>query len=106
MLNALEDICTGAFDMPAFGVSLDGETREAMKSGYWLELLFDGEHNFNKMNFEALLINVNSDYTGFNIIRKVNGKYEGRCFFLNLNGTMGQLFDAIQDISKNGLQKN
>ena len=64
--------------MPAVGVSIDNLTREEMKSGSWIELEFDQCYIFNEMPFDALLIKVEKDNYGFNLIRRHNGKYEGR----------------------------
>jgi hypothetical protein len=74
----------GGHDMPAFGVSLDTETRVAMKTGMWLEFMYNRAYEHNGMPFESLLLELNSDYSGFNLIRKANGKYEGRCFYISL----------------------
>lgn len=74
----------GGHDMPAFGVSLDTETRNVMSAGVWLEFVFDKTHEYNDMPFESLLIELNPEYSGFNLIRKVDDKYEGRCFYISL----------------------
>lgn len=99
ILNSLKKITDGAYDMPAFGVSLDGETRKSINTGFWIELEFETTLECNGMLFESLLIEVNSGYGGFNLIRKTNGKYDGRCFYLQLQTTMQLLFDEIKNIS-------
>lgn len=81
--------------MPAFGVSLDHETRNAMKDGTWIEFVFDSTQSHNDMPFDALLINVVPDHTGFNIVRKYQNKYDGRCFYLDIQGNMNPLYDEI-----------
>ena len=78
------EMIDGGYDMPAFGVSLDTETRNVMSTGLWLEFVFDKTHEYNDMPFESLLIELNPEYSGFNLIRKANGKYEGRCFYISL----------------------
>lgn len=96
ILSSLISITTTSHQMPAFGVSLDRETRLALKKGLWLELNFNHTYTSSEMPFNALLIEVNAQYTGFNIIRKFNGKYDGRCFYLNLvNTNMQQLYDSL-----------
>ena len=85
--------------MPAFGVSIDDLTREDMKSGVWIELCFDERNLFEAMDFEGLLIRVEEGAHGFNLIRRNNGKYEGRCFYLSLQNSMGELYDALMGIS-------
>lgn len=101
LIDSLLKISKDAHDMPAFGVSLDEETRKALSKGFWIELVFDGEHEFNEMPFESLLIGVEPEFSGFNLIRKVNGKYDGRCFYLQLMETMQPLYEEILEISKN-----
>ena len=93
--NAILTMCDGAREMPAFGVSLDNETREAIKTGLWIELIYSNTQEYNEVPFDTLLIQVEKDYTGFNIIRKHNDKYEGRCFYLALNGDMSKLYDIL-----------
>ena len=89
--NMLKD----ARPMPAFGVSLDAETRDAMKNGTWIEFVFDSTQAHNDMPFDALLINVVPEHTGFNIVRKYQGKYDGRCFYVDIQGNMQPLYDEI-----------
>jgi len=84
ILNILNNSCANAIEMPAYGVSLDNDTREAMKSGVWIELVFKMTYTHNDMPFDRLLIEINEEYTGINIIRRHVGLYEGRCFYLNL----------------------
>lgn len=99
ILSAFEKTIEGGRPMPAFAVSIDKLTREELKSGNWIEFEFDNKTlECNNMPFEALLIKVQSEYHGFNIIRKFNGKYEGRCFYFNLNGDMSQLFDTLKSL--------
>lgn len=96
IITALAEISQGSHDMPAFGVSLDAETRKARMSGMWVELIFDGEKYFNNYNFDSLLFQVKPDDSGFNLIRQVDGKYEGRCLYLSLAGTMQALADTLK----------
>ncbi len=100
LLSSLKITTNNAHDMPAYGVSLNDEVVSAKESGLWIELIFECEQVFNEMPFDCLLIEVNKDNTGFNLHRKYNGKYEGRCFYLKLNGDMTPLFDAIIDLIK------
>lgn len=95
ILNSLIDLCSDSREMPAFGVSLHNETLEAMKIGLWIELNFNQEFKHNDMPFTKLLINVNPNFTGFNIIRYHNNKYDGRCFYLDLGNDMSSLYEVI-----------
>ena len=100
LLGELNSIGENSHEMPAFGVSLDNETRQALKNGVWIELNFDKEISHNEMPFEKLLINVIKDYTGINLIRYSDGEYSGRCFHLNLinDKNVNDLLQAIMDI--------
>ena len=102
ILNSLKEITKHSHDMPAFGVSLDDLTREEMQTGMWLELIFDKTYSFNDMPFESLLIKVDKDAYGFNLIRKHNGNYEGRCFYLSIQESMNKLYQEINSTSLEG----
>lgn len=95
LLATFENMIKDARPMPAFGVSLDNETRNAMKEGTWMEFVFESTQTHNDMPYDALLINVVPEYTGFNIVRKYQGKYDGRCFYLDINSNMQTLYDEI-----------
>lgn len=93
------DMLKNAHEMPAFGVSLDSETREAIKHGTWLEIFFKGVNTHNDMPFEKLLIEVNPEWTGFNIIRYYDGKYDGRCFYIDLvDNNMSELYNLLNNL--------
>lgn len=101
IMDALKNVTRGSRDMPAYGVSLDGEVRVALKSGVWVELTMNGEKTFGEMPFEKLLIQVEPEAMGFNLVRYHNGEYEGRCFYLDLDVSMRELYDTISSISEN-----
>ena len=77
--------------MPAFGVSLDYETQNELKQGEWLQVNFSFEENANGLLFNSLLFKLDT-VSGFNLIRLHNGKYEGRCIYLD--------FDDILDLKQ------
>ena len=84
--------------MPAYGVSIDKDTRDALKTGLWLELKFSTTLTHNEMPFDSLLIEVDSEYSGFNIIRHHDNQYEGRCYYINLEKDMSSLYETIENI--------
>lgn len=100
IMSSLLAVTKDSHDMPAYGVSLDSDTKKAIQSGTWVELQFDTTKIFNEMPFDSLLIEVKEDYQGINIIRKNNKTYDGRCFYLNLKSNMKKLSDSIKNISK------
>ena len=92
----IQTMLNGHYEMPAFGVSIDNETRKAMKTGVWLELIYNQSHEYNEMPFEKLLIEINPTFYGFNIIRFHDNMYEGRCYYINLNNiNMQNLYDFL-----------
>ena len=106
ILNGLEKVTSNSREMPAFGVSLDKQTKEEMNKGVWLELCFNKVYYSNDLPFEGLLIKVEKGHQGFNLIRRTNGKYEGRCFYLDLEGDMTALVEAIEQTSLNNKTKD
>ena len=98
--NELLRLSTTSRECPAFGVALHNETVEAMSSGLWIEFKFDKTISHNEMPFDTLVIEVVGEYTGFNIIRKYENKYEGRCFYVDLIDTnLTSLEEIIKSVS-------
>lgn len=95
ILSMLDTLCENSRDLPALGVSLHNETKEALGNGVWLELIYSDTLYHNEMPFDSLLINVQPNYMGFDLIRGMRGKYEGRCFHLSINGYITPLYDLI-----------
>lgn len=94
IINNLKNVYSNGFIMPAFGVSLHSETIKQLKNGKWLELVYNESQEKNGLAYESLLIKLESGY-GFNIIRKYNNKYEGRCIYISLD-TLTNLEDIIK----------
>ncbi len=91
IISALKEMTEYSHEMPAFGVSIDELTKEDKKSGTWIELEFGQPCSHDAMSFDALLIKVEPSNYGFNLIRRNAGKYEGRCFYISLEGNMEKL---------------
>lgn len=83
----LQNLLKNSHDMPAFGVSLDQETKKAMQSGAWLQLTYPTAQEVNGLPFDTLLIELRPNDSGFNIIRGNNAIYDGRCFYIDLVDT-------------------
>lgn len=81
ILSAIASMNEGGWEMPGYGVSIDRLTREEMKKGMWLRLVYDERQTRNEMPFDSLLIRVKSEYCGYDLIREVDGKYQGRVFY-------------------------
>ena len=89
---------TNSHEMPALGVSLDNETRNELKNGLWLEFNYKTTQTYNEMPFDSLLIKVEPDNSGFNVLRKHDNLYEGRCYYINLDCNMSALYNKILEI--------
>lgn len=87
-------------EMPAYAVSLHNETIKAINDGLWIQFNFEQEKTHREMPFDALLININKDYCGVNVIRHYNSKYEGRCFYLNLDNNLNDFYDFLDELIK------
>lgn len=97
VLDSWNELLSGTRQMPAFGVSLNDNTLQAMKSGLWVEFEFSEEKKCCEMPYEKLLINVQKSFCGFNIIRytAVRG-YDGRCFYIDLvNKNMADFYNLL-----------
>lgn len=95
----LSNMMADCRQMPAFGVALDNEVKDAIKSKVWLELEYDKTIVFDEMPFDKLLIEVGEDYTGFNLMRHHDGKYEGRCYYVDLvEHDMSELYNYLIEL--------
>lgn len=100
ILESWNTTISSAHQMPALGVSIDEYTRKELKSGIWLEFCFDTVYECCGMPFEKLLIGLDKEYYGFNLIRyTAEHGYEGRCFYLDLFGkNTNDLYDLLSNI--------
>jgi len=100
IVSAFNRMVEGARQMPAYGVSLDKETRKAKKRGLWVEFDFGKAYECSGMPFEKLLVEVADYFQGFNLIRYTSEYgYDGRCFYLDLDGkNMFEFYRALSDL--------
>ena len=93
-------MCEKSYFSPAFGVSINQYTLNELKKGLWLEMEYSEPKEFAEMPYEKLLINFQPDFYGFNIIRyNINGGYDGRCYYLNLNGNSTNFYNTLLKIA-------
>jgi hypothetical protein len=100
VLSNISNLFEGSREMPAFGVSLDKETKNAMKKGVWVEIIYKTKTKHREMDFDSLLFEVNGEYTGINVIRGNDSVYEGRCFYFDLNKNMTSFLNYINNLIK------
>ena len=87
-----------SLEKPAYSVSLHDQTVEAMKEGFWVKFIFNQTMVKHEMPFDELLIHIEQDCHGLNVIRGNNGKYEGRCFYLDLERTLDDVYNFLNQI--------
>jgi hypothetical protein len=90
-LGFIEDILENSYQMPALGVALNDEVIEEKKNKEWIEFCFSERSECGGMFFDGLLIFIEKEMGGVNIFRKIDGKYEGRCFYINLRDNIEKL---------------
>ena len=96
IVNAFKSLLEGAHEMPALGVALHDEIIESLTRGLWVEFVFGESCCHNGLPYEKLLINIEKEFTGFNIIRYINGVYDGRCFYVDLiNKDMTDFYGVV-----------
>ena len=99
VINGFKNLLSDARQMPAFGVSLDSDTRAAMGEGLWVEFDFGKKLWYSQMSFEKLLVQVVSSHSGFNVIRYNSADgYAGRCYYFALNGDMSRFYNILQSV--------
>lgn len=101
--TSLKDQLTTFFQdariMPAFGVITPQMYEEQIQDGVFVSLKFDEVLEINGLPFDELVFKVQSDFQGFNMARGINGVFQGRCIFIDLNGqNMQELADYINSI--------
>lgn len=95
----LKKLTDKSYFSPAFGVSLHDQTTNAMQKGYWIEFRYNTQRVYADMPFSKLLIELKPDYYGFNLIRFNSGKYDGRCYYLNLNVSSTEFYKFITSVA-------
>lgn len=97
LMSEMRAVFKGSYQVPSLGVSLDKTTREDMQTGYWVEFLFENVSYNSDMPFESLLIKLENNSYGLNVIRKYQDKYEGRNFYINLKRDTSNLYRYIKN---------
>lgn len=87
-----------AYDTPALGVIFPELYDKMIKDGYFLNFKFDGYYEFNGLGFNELTIKVEEDGYGFNVYRGIDGKFQGRCFYINTENSSESLYKVLDNI--------
>lgn len=101
-LEKIDDIFKRALvssrPMPALGVSLHDETMQDVQKGIWIRFSFGETLEIDGLSFDQLLIKIKQDMYGFNIIRGNNGKYDGRCFYIDIKNNLDELYNFLKTL--------
>ena len=100
VIDLFDDLISSAREMPAYGVALHNETTQQIQNGIWLEFGYDNCKVHNGLYYNKLLLKLEEDIYGFNLIRYYNNKYEGRCFYFDLDDSVqiNELCDLIDSL--------
>lgn len=82
--SKIVDILRTGRILPALAVSIHEYTISEMQSGVWIQINLKREIVLDGLPFDALLFKAEKT-GGINLIRRHNGKYEGRCIYLDLD---------------------
>ncbi len=103
----VEKLFENSLTMPAYGVVRDQDYREEIKNGDYISLKFNQMMEVNELPFDELVFDVQSDFQGFNLMRGINGVFEGRCIYISLiDKDMSELVNTIQQIKNPSLVEN
>lgn len=89
---------SGSRQMPAFAVAIHKLTMEDFKEGYWVKFDYGKTVSASGMDFDQLLIHIQPNSYGVNVIRGNNGKFDGRCYYLDLDNTLDEIYDFLTDV--------
>ena len=96
IMDAFMNMCEGGYEMPALGVSIN-ESKKKFYDKFCIEFAFDKTMEHLGMEFNCLLIEINKDYCGFNILRGTDGIYNGRNYYFNLNKNMKNFYKTLTE---------
>ena len=87
------------FEAEKYFIYYNGEKQEINANLIFPELKKMCEKSYFSPAF-GVLINFQPDFYGFNIIRyNSNGGYDGRCYYLNLNGSSTNFYNTLLKIA-------
>lgn len=96
LMAAVMKLLKNCREMPAFGVALDELTKSY--NGIAVEFVYNERREYNGAPFEKLFVRLEPYYSGVNLERYHDGKYQGRCFYLNFEKQAKLLTDVIEKL--------
>ncbi len=96
----VEQLFENSRTMPAFAVTTQEMFEEELKDGTFVSLKFNGLFEVNGLPFDELMFRVDKEYHAFNLVRGLNGVFEGRCIYIDLDEKdMSEISDFISSIN-------
>lgn len=101
--DLMKEICEmfeDAHTMPAFGVVFDEMYKQEIQEGQFVKLKFPKVFEVNGLPFDELVFKVSPEYHGFNLMRGMNGVFQGRCIYIDLQDkTMADLDEYLNSLN-------
>ena len=105
--NQFEDLFFVAFEnaqqSPAFCVCMKENVQEEIKQGYWVKFVYADKQIRNEMPYDELLIHIEKNISGVNVLRGNDGIFEGRCYYFDLENNLDDVYEFIENLSPNSL---
>ena len=94
-----------AVQMPAYSVCIDEFVKEEINEGYWLKIIYNDTQIKDEMHYDELLIHIENNLKGVNILRGNDGKFEGRCYYFILENNLNDVYQYIDTLSQSNIKK-
>lgn len=102
VLDLFEDSRT----VPALGVIFDDLYHQEIQNGRYISLRFDRVFEVNELPFDELVFRVDAESQGVNLMRGMNGVFDGRCIYVNFaEKDMTELNDFISSVQNKTVQE-
>lgn len=91
-----------AHTLPSFGVVFNDMYQEQIQQGKFVSLKFGEVLEVNGLPFDELVFEVVSESQGINLMRGMNGVFQGRCIYVDLlEKNMQQISEFVDNIVLN-----
>ena len=98
ILQMFENVHT----LPSFGVVFNDMYQEQIQQGKFVSLKFGEVLELNSLPFDELVFEVVSESQGINLMRGMNGVFQGRCIYVDLlEKNMQQISEFVDNIVLN-----
>lgn len=95
----VSNLFENAHTLPAFGVVTNELYQQHILKGKFVSLKFDRTLELAGLPFDELVFEVNEEASGFNLMRGINGVFQGRCVYVDLmENTMKELATFIDKV--------